>query len=90
LSVRAQRSVLQRLGSGTLRAYAPCASATDCRDTWHAMSGRQPPLLLIPFTSELEWEIRPQLEEWADVLAFDPPGVEFGDALRRFTVGLED
>ena len=35
----------------------------------------RPRLLLIPTSSELEWAIRPQLEEWAEVLAFDPPGV---------------
>jgi len=35
----------------------------------------RPRLLLIPSSSELEWVIRPELEEWADVLAFDPPGI---------------
>ena len=35
----------------------------------------RPRLLLIPAYSELEWTIRPQLEEWAEVAAFDPPGV---------------
>ena len=34
-----------------------------------------PRLLLIPGLSELEWGIRPQLEEWAAVVAFDAPGV---------------
>jgi pimeloyl-ACP methyl ester carboxylesterase len=34
-----------------------------------------PRLLLIPGYSELEWVIRPQLEEWAEVAAFDAPGV---------------
>ena len=35
----------------------------------------RPRLLLIPVTSELEWVIRPQLAEWAEVAAFDAPGV---------------
>lgn len=35
----------------------------------------RPRLLLIPGYSELEWTIRPQLEEWADVATFDAPGV---------------
>jgi len=32
-------------------------------------------LLLLPAYSELEWVIRPQLEQWAQVAAFDAPGV---------------
>jgi pimeloyl-ACP methyl ester carboxylesterase len=35
----------------------------------------RPRLLLLPAYSELEWVIRPQLEEWAEVAAFDAPGV---------------
>jgi pimeloyl-ACP methyl ester carboxylesterase len=35
----------------------------------------RPRLLLIPSAGELEWAIRPRLEVWAEVLAFDPPGV---------------
>jgi hypothetical protein len=35
----------------------------------------RPRLLLIPGISELEWVIRPKLEEWAEVAAFDAPGV---------------
>jgi pimeloyl-ACP methyl ester carboxylesterase len=35
----------------------------------------RPRLLLIPEFTELQWTIRPQLEEWADVRSFDPPGV---------------
>jgi pimeloyl-ACP methyl ester carboxylesterase len=35
----------------------------------------RPRLLLIPGYSELEWVIRPQLEEWAEVATFDAPGV---------------
>jgi hypothetical protein len=32
-------------------------------------------LLLIPLLTEIEWSIRPQLEEWAEVASFDVPGV---------------
>jgi hypothetical protein len=32
-------------------------------------------LLLVPLLTELEWVIRPQLEEWAEVATFDMPGV---------------
>ena len=32
-------------------------------------------LLLVPQLTELEWVIRPELEEWADVIAYDAPGV---------------
>jgi pimeloyl-ACP methyl ester carboxylesterase len=35
----------------------------------------KPRLLLVPGISELEWQIKPQLEEWADVASYDPPGV---------------
>jgi pimeloyl-ACP methyl ester carboxylesterase len=36
----------------------------------------RPRLLLVPEFTELEWDgIRPQLEEWAEVASFDPPGV---------------
>src|SRR5688572_17579416 len=35
----------------------------------------RPRLLLVPTATELEWRIKPQLEEWADVAAFDAPGV---------------
>jgi pimeloyl-ACP methyl ester carboxylesterase len=34
-----------------------------------------PRLLLVPSFTELEWGIRPALEEWAEVAAFDMPGV---------------
>lgn len=37
----------------------------------------RPRLLLVPNFTELEWVIRPRLEEWAEVLSYDPPG--FGD-----------
>ena len=35
----------------------------------------RPRLLLVPDLTEVEWLIRPQLEEWADVACFDAPGV---------------
>jgi len=34
-----------------------------------------PRLLLIPEFTELQWTIKPQLEEWAEVRSFDPPGI---------------
>lgn len=35
----------------------------------------RPRLLLVPSFTELEWGIRPALEEWADVISFDGPGI---------------
>ena len=35
----------------------------------------RPRLLLTPSLTELEWTIRPLLEEWADVASYDAPGV---------------
>jgi hypothetical protein len=35
----------------------------------------QPRLLLVPHITQLEWVIKPELEEWAEVAAFDLPGV---------------
>lgn len=35
----------------------------------------RPRILLVPSSTELEWRIRPQLEEWADVATYDAPGV---------------
>lgn len=35
----------------------------------------RPRLLLVPSFTELEWGIRPALEEWAEVASFDMPGV---------------
>ena len=35
----------------------------------------KPHLLLIPNFTELEWGIKPALEEWAEVISFDTPGV---------------
>jgi pimeloyl-ACP methyl ester carboxylesterase len=36
---------------------------------------QRPRLLLVPAFTELEWSIRPRLEDWADVASFDPPGI---------------
>ena len=38
------------------------------------MSSR-PQILLVPSWSEVQWAIKPQLDEWADVATYDPPGV---------------
>ena len=35
----------------------------------------RPRLLLVPMLTELEWVIKPQLEEWAEVATYDAPGV---------------
>ena len=35
----------------------------------------RPRILLVPTTTELEWRIKPQLEEWAEVASYDAPGV---------------
>jgi hypothetical protein len=35
----------------------------------------KPRILLIPEFTELEWKIKPQLEQWAAVASFDAPGV---------------
>jgi pimeloyl-ACP methyl ester carboxylesterase len=35
----------------------------------------RPRLLLVPQLTELEWPIKPLLEEWADVASYDAPGV---------------
>lgn len=35
----------------------------------------RPQVLLIPGYCELEWVVRPELEEWAEVAVFDAPGV---------------
>ena len=36
---------------------------------------RRPRILLVPHFSELDWRIKPLLEEWAQVASFDAPGV---------------
>jgi hypothetical protein len=49
----------------------------------------RPRLLLVPEFTEVEWtQIRPQLDEWADVASYDPPGVGCGaiGALLQLTV----
>ena len=35
----------------------------------------QPRFLLVPEFTELEWAIKPLLEEWAEVASYDSPGV---------------
>jgi pimeloyl-ACP methyl ester carboxylesterase len=35
----------------------------------------RPRLLLVPMLTELEWVIKPLLEEWAEVATYDAPGV---------------
>ena len=35
----------------------------------------RPRILLVPSQTEVEWRIRPLLEEWAEVASYDPPGV---------------
>jgi pimeloyl-ACP methyl ester carboxylesterase len=35
----------------------------------------RPCILLVPEFTELTWTIKPALEEWAEVVSFDPPGV---------------
>jgi pimeloyl-ACP methyl ester carboxylesterase len=35
----------------------------------------RPRLLLMPTVTEVEWRIRPLLEEWAEVASFDAPGI---------------
>ena len=35
----------------------------------------RPRLLLVPNFTELEWVIKPRLQEWAEVISYDPPGI---------------
>jgi pimeloyl-ACP methyl ester carboxylesterase len=35
----------------------------------------RPRILLVPTITELEWLVRPLLEQWADIAAYDAPGV---------------
>lgn len=35
----------------------------------------RPRLLLVPMLTEVEWVIKPLLEEWADVASYDAPGI---------------
>jgi hypothetical protein len=39
------------------------------------MRSERPRLLLVPLLTELEWAVKPELEEWAEVASFDVPGV---------------
>jgi hypothetical protein len=39
------------------------------------MNSTRPRLLLVPHITELEWVIKPELEEWAEIATFDVPGV---------------
>jgi pimeloyl-ACP methyl ester carboxylesterase len=39
------------------------------------MSADRPQILLVPSWTEVQWLIKPLLEEWADVASYDPPGV---------------
>ena len=39
------------------------------------MSDDRPQILLVPSWTEVQWVIKPLLEEWADVASYDPPGV---------------
>ena len=54
----------------------------------------QPRLLLVPEFTEVQWAIHPQLDEWAEVASFDPPGIgaEPGALTRLGTIerGLEE
>lgn len=43
----------------------------------------RPRILLVPDLTELEWRIKPLLDEWADVATFDAPGVGDESALER-------
>ncbi|MGH2978419.1 MAG: hypothetical protein ACRDLQ_02120 [Solirubrobacterales bacterium] len=44
----------------------------------------RPRLLLVPQLTELEWLIRPMLEEWAEVACYDAPGVGDEPAVEDF------
>jgi pimeloyl-ACP methyl ester carboxylesterase len=39
------------------------------------MASHRPRLLLVSEFTELEWAIKPLLEDWADVMSYDPPGI---------------
>lgn len=39
------------------------------------MAMDRPKILLVPEITELQWAIRPHLEEWAEVASYDPPGI---------------
>jgi pimeloyl-ACP methyl ester carboxylesterase len=46
-----------------------------------------PCLLLVPAFTELQWTIKPLLEEWADVVSYDPPGVGSEPAPKPLELG---
>jgi pimeloyl-ACP methyl ester carboxylesterase len=48
----------------------------------------RPRLLIVPSFTELEWGIRPLLEEWADVASFDMPGI--GETPPPGGIGIAD
>lgn len=48
-------------------------------------SSTRPRLLLVPQLTELEWLIKPQLEEWAEVASYDAPGVGEEPPVEPFT-----
>jgi hypothetical protein len=56
----------------------------------------RPRLLLVPMLTELEWVIKPELEQWAEVASYDAPGIgdepPVGDPGSRATAkrGLEE
>jgi hypothetical protein len=47
----------------------------------------RPRILLVPSLTELEWLIKPQLDEWAEIASFDAPGV--GNEPRPETLNRE-
>jgi hypothetical protein len=44
----------------------------------------RPRLLLVPMLTEIEWVIKPLLEEWAEVASYDTPGVGAEPAVGDF------
>jgi pimeloyl-ACP methyl ester carboxylesterase len=55
------------------RMLGPTPLTTTVCDDYRGMA--RPHILLIPSLTELEWLIKAQLAEWADVASFDAPGV---------------
>jgi pimeloyl-ACP methyl ester carboxylesterase len=43
--------------------------------SWDTRPISRPRILLIPSLTEIEWQIKPLLAEWAEVASFDMPGV---------------
>jgi pimeloyl-ACP methyl ester carboxylesterase len=48
----------------------------------------RPRLLLVPQLTELEWVIKPELEEWAEVASYDAPGVGAEPRAAEFSSNL--